>query len=209
MGIPAYSRELTSVEKIVVSPDYAPNAVGVMRAMGMEVGEAFRKDLDKSVESLLKKVQSGELTSLVLVGDFSLGNIHLSDALKNALSSIFVLGICSDSGNAPLALNASISSAVSVVASLVVPDRGILERSGTYISSKLRAQKLVAQFNAPRSALPLWKIFGEIGNSFGFSANYLTVATDREFQRSLAKDYPEVSSYLPSVLSDNGQSISR
>ncbi|MCI5064161.1 2Fe-2S iron-sulfur cluster-binding protein [bacterium] len=158
------SRELSRVEEILVSPDYAPNFQGAyfsqerLRPNGAVCESAHREEREQAYENALREVKENTFDNIVFVGDRAVCDQDLADMeLLQAISRTpFTLGMLCDREGA-LYENCTV----------VLPARSILEKSGLFLNGKFRLQYVDRVVPLAEGAFQHWKIFGEIAASFG------------------------------------------
>jgi NADH-quinone oxidoreductase subunit G len=151
-------RELTEVEKVLMSPDRSPNFRGARHmGVGAEAG----------VEPLLKNISAGKFRSAYVVGEDLASLPDHGDALKSALGKLSFL-VVQDTRMTPTA----------ALAHVVLPATHFGEKVGTYTNRRGRVQKLNAAIVPPAGALQDWQIFSRLlGDSYaGPEAVFAVVA---------------------------------
>jgi NADH-quinone oxidoreductase subunit G len=146
-------RELTAVEKILVSPDRSPNFRGV-RDMGVSSGQGF--------ETLLGGLLSGNFASAFIVGE-DLTQAADPEAVRDALQKLSFL-VVQDSR----------VTETSKLAHVVLPATHFAEKEGTYTNRKGRVQKLNAALIPPEGALSDSEIFARLVALAGEKNGYTT-----------------------------------
>lgn len=132
-------RELTKVEEILVSPDYAANMAGAAFVSGTSAsqfngagkGDGLRSALEEEYAAALKLLKEDHFDNVLFVGDRSLDERDVADMeLLQALTRTpFTVGILCDREGA-LFENARV----------VLPGRSVLEKSGMFINRDYRLQ---------------------------------------------------------------------
>lgn len=155
-------RQLSPVQKILVSPDYAANF------RGAEVAGVVSGDLQRGYEEAIQKLSAGEFSTVVTIGSAALtprfrkGEVF--DAIRRATSSVHI----GTDAAAPLALHSQV----------VIGGRSILEKSGILVNRSGRAQYTDVVVKAPDNSLPEWEILQRIGAARGMALG--SAASDRE-----------------------------
>jgi NADH-quinone oxidoreductase subunit G len=152
-------RELTEVEKVLKSPDRAPNFRGA-REMG--VGS------EAGVDPLLKKIVEGRFRSAYIVAE-DLLSLPDGGALKAALEKLSFL-VVQDTRLTPTAQ----------LAHVVLPSTHFGEKDGTYTNRRGRVQKLTAGIVPPGGALQDWEIFARLLGEGYASAEEVFAAMARD-----------------------------
>jgi NADH-quinone oxidoreductase subunit G len=155
-------RSLTDVEAILISPDYAANYKGA-EFLGLV------SDAGKSYQEALSKIRSGEVKSLLVIGDKAFDNRDLDVATLAAIARVpDSIGLLSDAAG-------SLTAALSVVA----PIKTILEVSGCLINRKLRIQYSDRVINPSDSTKAIWEVINHAASLS--SVNILNnITNDRE-----------------------------
>lgn len=135
-------RKLTSVEAILVSPDYAANYNAALYA-GLVSG-----DVAANYEAALAKLRNGGVESVICIGERA---IFPGDCTADTLQAI---------ANAPQSLGLLTDADSGLAASLkvVFGGRSILEKSGLMINSKKRLQYAEGVVGFPEGSEPEWRI---------------------------------------------------
>jgi len=133
-------RELSEVEKILVSPDYAANFQGAVLA-GLVSG-----DLEAEYESALAEVSAGSAERILFVGERSILAEDRDARLFHGLAAAKMsLGILSDA-----------DSGLVTSLKIVLPGRSILEKSGMMVNRTGRLQYAQAVVRAPETSSAEW-----------------------------------------------------
>lgn len=155
-------RELSDVERILVSPDYAPNfRAAEFSGLVPQVSEsAYRAALDA--------VRSGAAQRIFLVGERAVFaedcDAAFIQAVARAAASVGVLT------NAQHPLVGALK--------VVFPGRSVLEKSGLMINRALRLQWSERVVEPPLGAEPEWRVLWRLWKSVAQPA--MAVTTDRE-----------------------------
>jgi NADH-quinone oxidoreductase subunit G len=160
-------RELTEVQKILMSPDRSPNFRGA-REMGASSNGGF--------ESLMRKLKQGSFSGAYVVGEDLIGTDRDPEEVRQALRKLSFLVV----QDIRLTETAQL-------AHVVLPSTHFGEKEGTYTNRKGRVQKLNAATIAPEGALHDWEIFIRLLDAAGESVPY---STPSEIFDGLAKDIP-------------------
>ena len=132
-------RELTETQKILMSPDRAPNFRGA-RDMGAGTNGGY--------DPLRQKLLAGNFSAAYVVGEELIGANGDGERLRAALQKLSFLVV------QDIRL-----SETAKLAHVVLPATHFGEKEGTYTNRKGRVQKLNAAVIAPESALQDWQIF--------------------------------------------------
>jgi predicted molibdopterin-dependent oxidoreductase YjgC len=165
-------RELTEVEKVLMSPDRSPNFRG---ARHMGVGS------EAGVEPLLQAIIEGRLRSAYIVGEDLVSLSEDGENLKSALGKLSFL-VVQDIRMTPTA----------ALAHVVLPATHFGEKAGTYTNRRGRVQKLEAAIVPPAGALQDWEIFSRLlGESYAAPEEIFAVAA-REVPAYAGLDYEKI-----------------
>jgi len=160
-------RELTEVQKILMSPDRSPNFRGA-REMGVGSNGGF--------EPLIRKLKQGYFSGAYLVGEDLIAVDDDPDEVRQALRGLSFL-VVQDIR----------MSETAQLAHLVLPSTHFGEKEGTYTNRKGRVQKLNAATIAPDGAMQDWEIFVRLLDAAGEKVSF---STPSEVFDSLAQEVP-------------------
>jgi len=146
-------RELTEVEKILKSPDRAPNFRGA-REMGVSSDGGFA--------SLLQQLVEGKFHGAYIVGE-DLLPLPNGKKIRSALEKLSFL-VVQDTH----------LTSTARLAHVVLPATNFAEKEGTYTNRKGRVQKLNAALVPPAGTLQDWEIFARLQGEAGEKISYLT-----------------------------------
>lgn len=167
--MPSFKRSLSSVEQILVSPDYASNITGA-RVVGV-LGD----DSESEYSDVLQKIRRKEIENVLVLGDRAIDPKDIDEALLEGLATARVsVGVLTD-GNSKLA------SALGIV----VGGRSVLEKAGLLVNNKRRLQYTQGVVSFPDGTVPEWRLLGLLGEAAGYkmvSLNLMQVG-DRELTR--------------------------
>jgi NADH-quinone oxidoreductase subunit G len=149
-------RELTEVEKVLMSPDRAPNFRGA-RAMGA--------GSDRGVEPLLNDLIAGKFRGVYVVGEDLVDLPGDGGKIKAALEKLSFL-VVQDTRLTPTAK----------LAHVVLPATHFGEKEGTYTNRRGRVQKLSAAVVPPAGARHDWEIFSRLLAQAGEKISFSTPA---------------------------------
>jgi NADH-quinone oxidoreductase subunit G len=160
-------RELTEVQKILVSPDRSPNFRGA-REIGVSSNGGF--------DSLMQKLKQGNFSGAYVVGEDLIGADRDPEQVRQALMKLSFLVV----QDIRLTETAQL-------AHVVLPSTHFGEKEGTYTNRKGRVQKLNAATIAPAGTLQDWEIFVKL---LDFSGEQVSYPTPSEVFGALAKETP-------------------
>jgi len=161
-------RELSEVEKILVSPDRSPNFRGG-RDMGVNSKDGF--------DGLMRRLLSGDFAAAFIVGE-DLTQAADPEAVRTALQKLSFL-VVQDTR----------VTETSKLAHVVLPGTHFGEKEGTYTNRKGRVQKLNAALIPPEGALQDSEIFARFLELTGEKNGY---GTPQQIFTALAR---EISAY--------------
>jgi predicted molibdopterin-dependent oxidoreductase YjgC len=160
-------RELTEVQKILMSPDRSPNFRGA-REMGVGSAGGF--------DALMQKLIAGNFSSAYLVGEDLLASKAEPDQLRAALQKLSFL-VVQDTR----------VTETTKLAHVVLPATHFGEKEGTYTNRKGRVQRLNAALIVPEGALQDSEIFARLLDLAGETNGYSTPA---EIFAAVAREIP-------------------
>jgi NADH-quinone oxidoreductase subunit G len=143
-------RSLTDVEKVLISPDYAPNFKGALMC-GLVEG-----NLQKNYEDALAAVIDGSAKQVLVFGDRGILASDASVLMTAAVGRASLTAFIGTDATHPLA----------EVCSVVIGARSILERSGVLVNRGLRVQYTDKVIEPPQDTVPTWKVLSEIAKVF-------------------------------------------
>src|ERR1041384_4445061 len=165
-------RELTEVEKILMSPDRSPNFRG---ARHMGVGS------EAGVEPLLKNIVGGKFRSAYIVSEDLASLPDVGRDLEAALGklSFFVV-------------QDTRMTTTAAPAYVVLPATHFGEKEGTYTNRRGRVQKLNAALVPPAGALQDWQIFARLLDEGYAGPDEIFAALAREIPGYSGLDYEKI-----------------
>jgi NADH-quinone oxidoreductase subunit G len=149
-------RELTQVQKILMSPDRSPNFRGA-RAMGVSTNGGF--------DALMQKLIAGSFSAAYVVGEDLLASAAEPDQARAALQKLPFLVV----------QDTRVTETVKL-AHVVLPATHFGEKDGTYTNRQGRLQKLNAALIPPEGALQDSEIFMRLLDLAGEKNGYTTTA---------------------------------
>ncbi|MCC6953159.1 MAG: (2Fe-2S)-binding protein, partial [Deltaproteobacteria bacterium] len=152
------TRELTPVEAVLVSPDYAANARAAT-VLGLIDGQLqdWRKILQAQYQNLLNQIRKEGVKRLLFVGDFSLLEDDVDAELRAALESAATV----------VAISPRVPSAGGVerFAHVFFPGRTANEKGGIYVNGSGRLQRVRALLDPPFGTFPEWLTLEKIARA--------------------------------------------
>ncbi len=174
-------RELTEVQKILMSPDRSPNFRGAAE-MGVGSGGGF--------EPLMQKLAAGDYAGAYVVGeDLTVANGNGQD-LRAALGKLTFLVV------QDIRLTETAKAA-----HVVLPATHFGEKEGTYTNRKGRVQKLNPAVIAPEGALQDCEIFIRLLDASGERASY---SSPEDIFKALSKEIPSYGELDYDAIGDQG-----
>ncbi len=157
-------RELSEVEKILVSPDYAANFKSAQN-----FGLASEDPSTQYIEGIAK-LKEGSFSSVWIIGDRGIEEV---EGISLPVNSV---GFFTNAEN-------------NLKPGIVLPARSILEKSGLYLNKDLRLQFIDRLIDFPSNTEPEWRLINKIAEKRG---KKLTDAqSDRDLTLSVLN--PEIS----------------
>ena len=178
-------RELTEVEKILMSPDRSPNFRG---ASDMGVGSSG------GFASLAAGLLEGKFRGAYLVGEDLAGAENGGEAMRRALGKLSFL-VVQDSR----------LSAAAKLAHVVLPAVHFGEKEGTYTNRRGRVQKINAALVPPAGALQDWEIFGRLLSKTGAKRSF---AAPAQIFQAISEEIPAYRGLTYERVGDQGMSLS-
>jgi NADH-quinone oxidoreductase subunit G len=180
-------RPLSKVEKVLVSPDYAPNFRGAQFA-GVAGG-----NIEREYQNTLTGIREEIFGQVLIIGDNALLSQDCDDALLSGLAKAKTI-----------ACLANTLSPAYRVAYAVAPVRTVLERSGLFINRNMRLQYFEAVVPFLETAVPIWRWFAEVSNG-AIAGNSLSKnSNDRDATLAVLKREPRFESYKISTIKSEG-----
>jgi NADH-quinone oxidoreductase subunit G len=177
-------RELTEVQKILMSPDRSPNFRGA-RAMGVSSNGGF--------EPLIRRLKQGYFSGAYVVGEDLIAVDDDPDEVRQALRKLSFLVV------QDIRL-----SETAQLAHVVLPSIHFGEKEGTYTNRKGRVQKLNAATIAPDGAMQDWEVFVRLLDAAGEKVSF---STPSEVFDALAQEVPAYRGLNYSVIGAQGAQL--
>ena len=145
------SRNLNSVEEILVSPDYASNYRGA-QLVGL-IGESPELEY----KEVIQKIRRGEIENILVLGDRAIEAGDFDPELVAGLRGAKVsVGVIADN-DSPLAQ----------ALSFIVPGRSVLEKSGLLLNRMMRLQYAQNVVPLAEAGVPEWRFLGMLAEGMG------------------------------------------
>jgi len=163
-------RNLNDLEKILISPDCAPNFQGA-KYLGLELGQTDDGSggLENRYKELLSALKSAKYNNLLVIGDHALCQQDLED--KDVLAAVDKLDIS-------VALLCDLRSPLTGSSKVVFPARSIVEKSGLLVNRNMRLQFSGASVDFPAGTEADWRILNRLAEAFGNKV--VSAHTDRD-----------------------------
>ena len=173
-------RELSEVERILVSPDYAPNARAI-DALGVLSGSSasWRSELEKRYADLLGKMRQGEISRVLLVGDGAILSSDVDDRVRATLrgAKLAVVISCSTTD----------SDFLADASNVVLPGRTVNEKNGVFVNKDLRVQRVRALLTPPFGSQAEWVWLTQIAAAAGKPIVASGLSDDRALFREMTQ----------------------
>jgi NADH-quinone oxidoreductase subunit G len=173
-------RELTPVQKILMSPDRSPNFRG---ARDMGVG-------DGGFDGLLERILTGHFASAYIVGEDLIASAAEPDKVRAALGELSFLAV----------QDTRLTETVKL-AHVVLPATHFGEKEGTYTNRQGRVQKVNAALIAPEGALQDSDIFIRLLDLAGARNSFRTPG---DIFAALAREIPAYGGLDYDAIGDQG-----
>lgn len=193
IAVQCKTRELSKVEKIVVSPDYAPNAKSAYLLGLVDDTPNWRESLESSYKALLEKVRGGKIDRVLLVGDFAIEPSDINEELVAGLLkaevsvSLGSFGVVSDTKEIEETLGAQ------QLCRVLLPTDSVYEKSGVMLNKDSRIQRVRQVMPDLESSYPLAELFQQMAKRAGKSVVSADTSSARALFKEMAKDISELS----------------
>lgn len=166
-----FVRQISDLEKILVSPDYAPNIkiAGICGMVPQELsGDAAAGFLEKRYKNLLKKVRTKKISKLVVVGDYAVRSGDIDQALvSGALACDMSIQIGTrtvqpETAQQVVSANGEVALGTRAFCEVLLPSKTVLEKSGVFINGGGLERDLNPLFAAPFGCLGESEWLGKI-----------------------------------------------
>lgn len=171
-------------DTLLVSEDKNPNSNGV-RMMGISSG-----DLGSHLDKILEKVRSGEIKTLISIGE-DLTQHGFDDEVLEKLDHLIVTDI--------------LPNALTEKADVLIPGVAHLEKKGTFTNVKGRVQRFYPAVSAPGQARPEWETLLALLQQIGQVPDY--VKGPESLFRWMAEETSELEEITWESLGDQGLSV--
>ncbi|MCB0345186.1 MAG: (2Fe-2S)-binding protein [Bdellovibrionales bacterium] len=189
-------RDLSKLEQILVSPDYAPNAraAQLFGLCGNE--ESWREAVERHYESVLKQISSGSAKRILLVGEGAVAEADCDAALVKGLRSASVsLALCASHPE---------SDPVAAACSVVLPGRTVHEKNGVMLNRDARLQRLRMLLQGPIGTQPEWMLLANLASGLGKKILPAEVTDDRGLFRAMTGSLESLSGATLVRIGDSG-----
>lgn len=165
-------RALSDIEKILISPDYAPNFRGA-EYLGLVSG-----NLEANYKDALAKLQSGVWKRVIVIGDRGILASDINEKIKEVFLALKGVSILSDASH-PLVQ----------VSEIVLPGRTVLEKSGLMMNRAGMVQYIDRLLEFPEASFPEGRILNRVSELLG--KKLYTSKTDRDLTREFLTKLPQ------------------
>jgi len=193
IAIQIRDRHLSSVEAILISPDYSANARAATVLGLVPDSDRWREDMLNSYNELLSDLRSGAVKRVLLVGDGAIASEDLDPQVEYALNQATSVAIT------PCGLANSTNGSSGELASahrhcsLVLPSQTVHEKSGVMINRDGRIQRLKALLQPPFGALPDWLLLQRVAVIAKKKVVPDSVQDSRALFRQMVSELPQLS----------------
>ena len=190
------SRSLTDLQKILISPDYSPNARALPILLGSDTAEtggggSWRESAEERYNDLLNLIKGGRVNKLLLVGDFSIPTEHFDGGLAAALRQIPHSVLISPRGpQAPTVSKTFKTPTLEDLVKVILPGRTVNEKSGVFVNKDLRVQRANPLLTPQVGSLPDWMFLARAAAVAGSAILPANISDDRALFRELCKKIP-------------------
>lgn len=187
-------RELTPVEAVLISPDYAANRNGYLFCGLGSDEEALQQEYAAAVN----RIKAGEYDTVLFVGDRALAREDLSDLpLLNSIEKTpLTVGLLCDR-----------ESPLFAACNVVLPARSVLEKSGLLVNRTDRLQYSQSCLDFPDGTDPEWRLLGKIAKLLGRSI--VEAESDRALTLSYLKAEPRLKGLTIRAIKGEGIDLER
>ena len=211
-------RTLSAVEKVLVSPDYAPN-IYAARVLGLIDNSAanWRDAAYTQYDNLLGRIRSGAVARVLFVGDGSLWAIDLDEALQSSLVKAFSVSLLPRDFDAyPLVFasdrftdqskdrSRGLSCGFHSFSKIVLPSQTVLEKNGLMVNASGRVQKMRQLLKPPEGSVPEWIIIKRIAEALGIAGPWNIDEDERGLSREMLKQVPALQGLSLFTIGDGG-----
>jgi len=201
------TRELSDVEKIVVSPDYAPNAKSAYLLGLVDDSPKWRDTLESSYSSLLDRVRSGKINRVLLVGDFAIDSNDIDEALvggileAEASVSLGSFGVVSNTKDVEEQVGAQ------QLCKVLLPIHSVYEKSGVMLNKDSRIQRVRQVMPDLETSSSAAELFQAMAKRAGRSVLSSETFTSRAVFKEMVKDISELSGLTLKGIGDGGVGV--
>ncbi len=200
IAIQLVQRELNEVEKVLVSPDYAPNARGASLVGLLSSGGDWRDELEKKYKILQAKVRSGSVKRILLVGDYAIRDEDIDTKLASGLQQAEISVALT-----PRGVDGELGAASGC--KVILPGRTVNEKSGVMVNGSARLQRLAMLLNAPLGSFSEWMLLNKIAIASGKKLIPEDIIDDRSLFRHMAKSVDSFSDLSLVKIGEQGASL--
>lgn len=192
-------RALSEVERVLISPDRAPNvfAGAVLGLAGKaadpsrseKVDPGYRDRLQAKFLGGLDQLAGAAFKNVLVIGDQAIPDTALNPRVRDGIKSADTIYL----GTTPpdLLEGRSVQTGVEGCARILLPSRTLIEKSGVLINSQGRFQRAKRLLVGPIGSLPDWMWIGKLSEHAGVELLPKSVTDERALFREMVKRTPK------------------
>ena len=193
-------RELSAVEQVLISPDYAPNARGAeLVGLGTYGAASWREEREKNYRRVLETIRSGRAKRIMLIGDMAVAPGDLDKVLQQRLHDAEVSLAITPRG---------ISEAgAQQFCTVVLPGRTVNEKSGLFVNRDLRIQRIAGVLTAPFGAISDWMVLSRLAQLESVNLFPESIVDERSLSRHILKTIGKLQGLTLTSIGVNGVAL--
>lgn len=179
-------RELTEVERVLISPDYSPNARAAEYLGIISGGDGWREQLAERYRRALEILRGG-VSRVLLVGDLAIYDEDLDQGAERSIAG--AQGSVALTPSAPASRRTGFGTIHGAHAncSVLLPSRTTIERDGVMVNQAGRVQRVRTLVSPPFGSIAEWNLLLKLGKAAGASLLPDEVIDERAVYREMAK----------------------
>lgn len=178
-------RELAEAEKVLISPDYAPNARGAeLVGLGTFGAESWREEREKGYKRILETIRSGRAKRILLIGDFAIAAGDLDRVLQQRLFEAEVSVAITPRGIS--------EDGAQRFCQVVLPGRTVNEKSGLFVNRDLRLQRLQSLVEPPIGSMAEWMVLSRLAQADSVALFPEAIVDERSLTRHVLKNLAQL-----------------
>jgi len=208
------SRELSELERILISPDLSPNAAGWGLLSEPDFCDrvedaSWRDRFANGYKQAIERLGSGEYAQVLLVGDLSIFANEVGDSVRKACgrAELVVSLSCQEPKGDRQIISSGIETGPHDFADLLLPISSVNESSGVFVNRDLRAQRLKAVLPETEGTRPVWQILQGIADLCGVALFEAPVTSERDIFRHLVPSVPSMGGLSLAGIGEKGVSL--